>query len=282
MTTHSASPVPAGRDAEAVAALERSLAGGKGDSDAFNLYFLAMARHRLGQAARAREDLTRAIRWSDAHPSLPADSVVELRAFRAEAEALLLDPASRRPVHTGPAGGSRAVIAEGHFCGVVRGFNPPRGRPQKGVEPPTSHRNKVEAAAGYARESRSRFMPSQQPQGRGRRLPGRCVVGPTSAASGPPSPSLSGGGGTGVRPWRAAPRPGLAPSTRSARTPARMPRPRRTLRMSAARNASDGGRQTWAVSLRKFAPGSAIGPPSGRHPVPALTARRTRSPPSVA
>jgi tetratricopeptide (TPR) repeat protein len=76
--------------AEAIATLEKSLAASKGESDGFDLFFLAMARHKLCQLDRARADLNRALRWRREHPnpSQPGWSE-ELNMFQAEAEALL-------------------------------------------------------------------------------------------------------------------------------------------------------------------------------------------------
>ena len=76
--------------AEAITTLEKSLAAGKGQSDAFDLFFLAMARHKLGQIDRARADLDRALRWRREHPN-PAGPgwSEELNMFQAEAEDLL-------------------------------------------------------------------------------------------------------------------------------------------------------------------------------------------------
>jgi serine/threonine protein kinase/WD40 repeat protein/tetratricopeptide (TPR) repeat protein len=85
------------RHAEAVPVLERSLAVGKGESDAYNLFFLAMCRHRLRDAAAARADFARAVRWLDAHPNLDARRLAELKSFRAEAESVLAGPPGELP-----------------------------------------------------------------------------------------------------------------------------------------------------------------------------------------
>jgi WD40 repeat protein/Tfp pilus assembly protein PilF len=87
----------AGRHAEAVPVLERSLAAGKGQSDAFDLFFLAMARHKLGQTARARADFDRALQWVREHPQQHPQSAKELGAFQAEAEAVLAGPPGEPP-----------------------------------------------------------------------------------------------------------------------------------------------------------------------------------------
>jgi uncharacterized protein HemY len=85
------------RHDEAVPVLKRSLDASGGKTDAYDLFFLAMARHRLGEASEARADFDRAVRWIDAHPDLDARSLAELKSFRAEAEAVLALPAGELP-----------------------------------------------------------------------------------------------------------------------------------------------------------------------------------------
>jgi hypothetical protein len=82
----------AGQYVESVATLEKSLAAGKGATDAFDLFFLAMARFRLGLIARARADFDRALRWRCDHGNLSAQWNAELDAFQAEAQSLLDGP----------------------------------------------------------------------------------------------------------------------------------------------------------------------------------------------
>jgi tetratricopeptide (TPR) repeat protein len=73
---------------EAVATLEAN--PHNADFAAWDLYFLAMAQHQLGEEARARECLDRAVRWHQEKGSgLSPPHREELARFRAEAEALL-------------------------------------------------------------------------------------------------------------------------------------------------------------------------------------------------
>jgi eukaryotic-like serine/threonine-protein kinase len=56
---------------------------------AFDLYFLAMSYHRLGQTVRARDYYDWAVRWTRAQRDLSAGHLEELALFRVEAEELL-------------------------------------------------------------------------------------------------------------------------------------------------------------------------------------------------
>jgi tetratricopeptide (TPR) repeat protein len=90
----------AGRPAQAIAALEQSLAATNGQIAAVDLFFLAMARHRLGHTVQAREAFDRAVRWWREQKQLRDDYAQELAEFRAEAEAVLSLP---RPIGELPA-----------------------------------------------------------------------------------------------------------------------------------------------------------------------------------
>jgi WD40 repeat protein/tetratricopeptide (TPR) repeat protein len=80
-----------GRYRDAITELEASLKGGGGQSDGFDLYFLAMCHHQLGEMALAKECFGRAARWEEGR-KLPAAQKEELREFRAEAEKALGAP----------------------------------------------------------------------------------------------------------------------------------------------------------------------------------------------
>jgi serine/threonine protein kinase/WD40 repeat protein/Tfp pilus assembly protein PilF len=75
---------------EAVPVLEKSFEGNKGRLDAFDLFFLAMCHHQLGDAAKAKDLFEQASRWfAEKRGQLPAQYVEELTAFQAEAREVL-------------------------------------------------------------------------------------------------------------------------------------------------------------------------------------------------
>jgi hypothetical protein len=74
---------------EAADTLTKSLAAGRGQSDACDLYLLAMCRHHLGDPAGARDCFRRAGAWRQGRPNLPAREAPEFDPFRVEAAALL-------------------------------------------------------------------------------------------------------------------------------------------------------------------------------------------------
>jgi WD40 repeat protein len=83
---------------QAAVTLERSLAAGRGRTDAFDLFFLAMAHHRLGNCKYARACFDRAVDWIGRQKSLSPQYGNELAGFRAEAESVLASPAGDLPV----------------------------------------------------------------------------------------------------------------------------------------------------------------------------------------
>jgi serine/threonine protein kinase/WD40 repeat protein len=89
----------AGEHAEALATLEKSVAAGNGAVDPFDLFFLAMARHKLRQFDQGRADFDRAIKWRQEHRKLPDWYRAVLDAFEAEARSVMDGPASVLPAN---------------------------------------------------------------------------------------------------------------------------------------------------------------------------------------
>ncbi len=87
----------AGRYSEAVDVLERSLGAGHGETDAFDLFFLAMSHQDLGHSVQARTCFERAVKWLEERKNLPSQYVQHLTDFRAEAEAVLARPGEDLP-----------------------------------------------------------------------------------------------------------------------------------------------------------------------------------------
>jgi serine/threonine protein kinase/WD40 repeat protein len=82
-----------GQYADAIPVLERSLREQKGQADAFDLFFLAMCHHRLGDAAKVKDCLQRGKQWFGKHKGkLPASWLAELTALQAEVESVLAQP----------------------------------------------------------------------------------------------------------------------------------------------------------------------------------------------
>lgn len=90
----------AGRTADAITVLEQSLSVGAGQADAFDLYFLALCQHQLGNQAKARDCFDRATAWHAERKSrLSTHGSAELDRFRVEAEEALGLRADTVPLH---------------------------------------------------------------------------------------------------------------------------------------------------------------------------------------
>jgi tetratricopeptide (TPR) repeat protein len=79
----------AGRYREAVDVLRPNVENQEDWALAYDLYFLAMSHHRLGETARARDYYDWAVRWISLLPDLTPIHLEELTSLRAEAGELL-------------------------------------------------------------------------------------------------------------------------------------------------------------------------------------------------
>jgi tetratricopeptide (TPR) repeat protein len=79
-----------GQYPQARESLERSLQGSEGEAAAFDLFFLAMCHHHLGDAVKARACYDQAVRWVEENrKTLPPNWAKELQDFHKEAAAQL-------------------------------------------------------------------------------------------------------------------------------------------------------------------------------------------------
>ena len=79
----------ADRYREAVDRLRPNLEGQDEEGLAYDLYFLAMSHHRLGEAARARDCYDLAVRWTAVQRGLTLRQLDDLAWVRAESEEVL-------------------------------------------------------------------------------------------------------------------------------------------------------------------------------------------------
>jgi tetratricopeptide (TPR) repeat protein len=74
---------------EAIKALQEGLELGKGNMTAYCEFLLAMCQARLRSLPQAREHYQRAVKWVETRKGLLPVYVAELKAFQAEAAAVL-------------------------------------------------------------------------------------------------------------------------------------------------------------------------------------------------
>ena len=86
----------ADRYRDAVEMLRSNLATQDDKFLAFELYFLAMSHHRLGETERAQDYFAWAVRWTNVDLGLAPADLEELNLFRAEATELLSQPAEAK------------------------------------------------------------------------------------------------------------------------------------------------------------------------------------------
>jgi WD40 repeat protein len=86
-----------GRWQEAAETLEASARANRDGPTAYDLFFLAMSYRQTGQPEKARDYYDRALRWWHARTGLPQFEVAELRAIRADADAVLRGEAADAP-----------------------------------------------------------------------------------------------------------------------------------------------------------------------------------------
>ena len=86
-----------GRFAESIEVLKRSQSAGHGQFDGFDLFFLAMAHHRLWHREEARACFDGGVRWINQQTGLEPEQRKALSIFGAEAEAVLAGPCAVLP-----------------------------------------------------------------------------------------------------------------------------------------------------------------------------------------
>jgi Flp pilus assembly protein TadD len=84
-----------GQLTNAIATLEAAVQADQAGGTAYDFLFLAMAHHRAGDAAQARDYFTKATNWVAQQPKLSSREWTDVESFRAEAEAVLSQPVEK-------------------------------------------------------------------------------------------------------------------------------------------------------------------------------------------